>query len=134
MSKRVGNYQHHPLFGVLLDQLWVRCSARAVGARKIPPPINRPPTTCIHVIVSDSSTSAKIAAMNGCRFATSVARDGPTLVDGLEPEDVRQHERPEDRVDETEPHQRAEVERLAQRLLDAGDARSRPSQWRARAR
>ena len=24
VSKRVGNYQHHPLFGVLLDQLWVR--------------------------------------------------------------------------------------------------------------
>jgi peptide/nickel transport system substrate-binding protein len=24
VSKRVGNYQHHPLFGVLIDQLWVR--------------------------------------------------------------------------------------------------------------
>ena len=24
VSKRVGNYQHHPLFGVLRDQLWVR--------------------------------------------------------------------------------------------------------------
>jgi peptide/nickel transport system substrate-binding protein len=24
VSKRVGNYQHHPLFGVLLDQLWVQ--------------------------------------------------------------------------------------------------------------
>jgi peptide/nickel transport system substrate-binding protein len=24
VSTRVGNYQHHPLFGVLLDQLWVR--------------------------------------------------------------------------------------------------------------
>jgi peptide/nickel transport system substrate-binding protein len=24
VSKRVGNYQRHPLFGVLLDQLWVR--------------------------------------------------------------------------------------------------------------
>ena len=24
VSKRVGNYQHHPLFGVLLDQLWVK--------------------------------------------------------------------------------------------------------------
>ena len=24
VSQRVGNYQHHPLFGVLLDQLWVR--------------------------------------------------------------------------------------------------------------
>jgi peptide/nickel transport system substrate-binding protein len=24
VSKRVGNYQHHRLFGVLLDQLWVR--------------------------------------------------------------------------------------------------------------
>ncbi len=24
VSKRVGNYQHHPLFGTLLDQLWVR--------------------------------------------------------------------------------------------------------------
>jgi YVTN family beta-propeller protein len=24
VSKRVGNYQHHPLFGPLLDQLWVR--------------------------------------------------------------------------------------------------------------
>ena len=24
VSKRVGNYQHHPLFGALLDQLWVR--------------------------------------------------------------------------------------------------------------
>jgi peptide/nickel transport system substrate-binding protein len=24
VSERVGNYQHHPLFGVLLDQLWVR--------------------------------------------------------------------------------------------------------------
>jgi len=24
VSKRVGNYQYHPLFGVLLDQLWVR--------------------------------------------------------------------------------------------------------------
>ncbi len=24
VSKRVGNFQHHPLFGVLLDQLWVR--------------------------------------------------------------------------------------------------------------
>jgi peptide/nickel transport system substrate-binding protein len=24
VSKRVGNYQHHPVFGVLLDQLWVR--------------------------------------------------------------------------------------------------------------
>jgi YVTN family beta-propeller protein len=24
VSKRVGNYQHHPIFGVLLDQLWVR--------------------------------------------------------------------------------------------------------------
>jgi YVTN family beta-propeller protein len=24
VSKRVGNYEHHPLFGVLLDQLWVR--------------------------------------------------------------------------------------------------------------
>lgn len=23
-SRRVGNYQHHPVFGVLLDQLWVR--------------------------------------------------------------------------------------------------------------
>jgi len=23
VSKRVGNYQHHPIFGVLLDQLWV---------------------------------------------------------------------------------------------------------------
>ena len=26
VSKRVGNYQHHPLFGVLLDQLWVAVS------------------------------------------------------------------------------------------------------------
>jgi peptide/nickel transport system substrate-binding protein len=24
VSKRVGNYQHHPLYGLLLDQLWVR--------------------------------------------------------------------------------------------------------------
>ena len=24
VSKRVGNFQHHPLFGVLLDQLWVK--------------------------------------------------------------------------------------------------------------
>jgi peptide/nickel transport system substrate-binding protein len=24
VSQRVGNYQHHPLYGVLLDQLWVR--------------------------------------------------------------------------------------------------------------
>ncbi len=24
VSKRVGNYQYHPLWGVLLDQLWVR--------------------------------------------------------------------------------------------------------------
>jgi hypothetical protein len=24
VSKRVDNYEHHPLFGVLLDQLWVR--------------------------------------------------------------------------------------------------------------
>jgi YVTN family beta-propeller protein len=24
LSKRVGNYQHHPLFGMLADQLWVR--------------------------------------------------------------------------------------------------------------
>jgi len=24
VSKRVGNYEHHPLFGALLDQLWVR--------------------------------------------------------------------------------------------------------------
>jgi len=24
VSKRVGNYQSHPVFGVLLDQLWVR--------------------------------------------------------------------------------------------------------------
>ncbi len=24
VSKRLGNYQHHPLFGVLLDQLWVK--------------------------------------------------------------------------------------------------------------
>ena len=24
VSKRVGDYQHHPLWGVLLDQLWVR--------------------------------------------------------------------------------------------------------------
>jgi peptide/nickel transport system substrate-binding protein len=24
ISKQVGNFQHHPLFGVLLDQLWVR--------------------------------------------------------------------------------------------------------------
>jgi ABC-type oligopeptide transport system substrate-binding subunit len=24
VSQRLGNYQHHPLFGVLLDQVWVR--------------------------------------------------------------------------------------------------------------
>jgi peptide/nickel transport system substrate-binding protein len=24
VSERLGNYQHHPLFGVLLDQAWVR--------------------------------------------------------------------------------------------------------------
>jgi ABC-type transport system substrate-binding protein len=24
VSKRVGNFQHHPVFGVLLDQLWVK--------------------------------------------------------------------------------------------------------------
>jgi ABC-type transport system substrate-binding protein len=24
VSERLGNYQHHPLFGVLLDQVWVR--------------------------------------------------------------------------------------------------------------
>jgi hypothetical protein len=24
VSKRVGNYQHHPTFGRLIDQLWVR--------------------------------------------------------------------------------------------------------------
>lgn len=24
VSRRIGNYQHHPLFGVLLDQLWIR--------------------------------------------------------------------------------------------------------------
>ena len=24
VSKRVGNYQHHPRHGVLLDQLWIR--------------------------------------------------------------------------------------------------------------
>jgi peptide/nickel transport system substrate-binding protein len=24
VSKRVGNYQHHPLYGVMVDQLWVR--------------------------------------------------------------------------------------------------------------
>jgi peptide/nickel transport system substrate-binding protein len=30
VSRRVGNFQHHPLFGVLLDQLWV-ADARRVG-------------------------------------------------------------------------------------------------------
>ena len=24
VSKRIGNYQHHPEFGLLIDQLWVR--------------------------------------------------------------------------------------------------------------
>jgi hypothetical protein len=24
VSERVGNYQQHPLFGILLDQLWVQ--------------------------------------------------------------------------------------------------------------
>jgi hypothetical protein len=24
LSKRVGNHQHHPLFGLLISQLWVR--------------------------------------------------------------------------------------------------------------
>ena len=24
VSERVGNYQHHPLWGILLDQLWVQ--------------------------------------------------------------------------------------------------------------
>ena len=24
VSERLGNYQHHPLLGVLLDQVWVR--------------------------------------------------------------------------------------------------------------
>ena len=37
-----------------------------------------------------------MAAMNGCRFANSVARDGPDPVDRREPEQVREHERPED--------------------------------------
>jgi len=24
VSKRVGNYRYHPLWGVLIDQLWIR--------------------------------------------------------------------------------------------------------------
>ncbi len=24
VSKRLGNYQHHPVFGLLLDQVWVQ--------------------------------------------------------------------------------------------------------------
>jgi hypothetical protein len=24
VSKRVGNFQHHPMWGTLLEQLWVR--------------------------------------------------------------------------------------------------------------
>ena len=43
----------------------------------------------------------------------------PDAVDGLEPEDVREHERPERRVDEADPHERAEVERLMRRLREA---------------
>ena len=38
-----------------------------------------PPPTCEgQVSSSESSATAKIAARNGCRFATSVAREGPT--------------------------------------------------------
>jgi len=40
--------------------------------------MSAPPSTWIHVIVSESSTSAMTAAMNGCRLPIRVARDGPT--------------------------------------------------------
>ncbi len=43
----------------------------------MPPPISTPPATCSAVIRSESRTSAKTAATNGCRFAISVAREGP---------------------------------------------------------
>ena len=36
-----------------------------------------PPTACSADIDSERSTSAKIAATNGCRFATRVAREAP---------------------------------------------------------
>jgi hypothetical protein len=44
----------------------------------MPAAIRRPPPTCRAVIDSDRISSAKIAPRNGCRFAYSEARDGPT--------------------------------------------------------
>ena len=64
---------------------------------RIPPAIRAPPSTCSAVIGSERSTSAKTAATNGCRLATSVAREAPIRWSDAEPEHVRQHERPERR-------------------------------------
>ena len=44
----------------------------------MPAAIANPPATCNIVSSSESSTRAMIAARNGCRFANSAAREGPT--------------------------------------------------------
>ena len=79
--------------GILLNQLTymyaVKLTTATTRSRRrlrlchtrgsaMPVAIATPPRTCITPIGSERTMSATRAPMNGCRFAKSVAREGPT--------------------------------------------------------
>jgi hypothetical protein len=53
-------------------------NGRRTRSSAIPAAIANPPMTCQRVRCSSRMSSANTTAKNGCRFATSDARDGPT--------------------------------------------------------
>ena len=89
--------------------------------------IATPPTISQRVRCSPRSSSAKRTAKNGCRFANSDARDGPTRPIAVNQRMFVEEERPDHREGEAEPHQRAEVEALLRRLRQPGERERDPA-------
>ena len=77
---------------------------------------------------SERIRSAKSTPKNGCMLLKIVARGGADPVDGREPEDVREEERPDHGVGEAEPDRPREGEVLAAELRDAHQGERHPAE------
>ena len=96
--------------------------------------MSTPPAISSPWIDSERIRSAKSTPKNGCMLLKIDARARADPVDGGEPEDVREEERPDDGVGEAEPDRSREGEVLAAELRDAHERERHPADARARPR
>ena len=116
------NFGHAPIYAARPGSRRSLAASAAAGAARRRSPRKRsaaPPAISSPCIDSERIRKiAKSTPKNGCMLLKIEARVGADPADRREPEDVREEERPDDRVDEAEPDRPGEGTKLL-----AGDLR-----------